>query len=172
MRDEVSCSDIVGLFVLLRRAMAAASLLFIRLFLFKVLSPWNKGENYHKDWKYWETLAGIILKLEQDGFSIHQWVQKMQTEWQSVDPDQTTVWSRFAVFIHTYLSLCLGWSDSSLSAWRKLGSLATHWAHSEDSDQTGQMPRLTRVFVGCCHFVGFIMRRLVYVYLSRPVILL
>ena len=30
-----------------------------------------------------------------------------------------------------------GWSDSLLSAWRKLGFLATHWAHSEDSDQTG-----------------------------------
>ena len=26
------------------------------------------------------------------------------------------------------------WSESSLSAWRKLGSLASHWAHSEDSD--------------------------------------
>ena len=26
------------------------------------------------------------------------------------------------------------WSESSLSAWRKLGSLATHWAHSEDAD--------------------------------------
>ena len=32
--------------------------------------------------------------------------------------------------------------QSSLSAWRKLGSLATHCAHSKDSDQTGQMPRL------------------------------
>ena len=31
------------------------------------------------------------------------------------------------------------WSESSLSAWRKLGSLATHWAHSEDSDQTGRI---------------------------------
>ena len=30
------------------------------------------------------------------------------------------------------------WSESSLSAWRTLGSLATHWAHSEDSDQTGR----------------------------------
>ena len=28
------------------------------------------------------------------------------------------------------------WSESSLSAWRKLGSLASHWAHSEVSDQT------------------------------------
>ena len=40
------------------------------------------------------------------------------------------------------------WSESSLSAWRKLGSLATHWAHSEDSDQTGQMPRLIWGFTG------------------------
>ena len=39
------------------------------------------------------------------------------------------------------------WSESSLSAWRKLGSLDTHWAHSEDSDQTGRMPRLICVCV-------------------------
>ena len=38
--------------------------------------------------------------------------------------------------------------QSSLSAWRNLGSLATHWAHREDSDQTGQMPRLIWVFAG------------------------
>ena len=29
------------------------------------------------------------------------------------------------------------WSESSLSPWRNNKSLATHWAHSEDSDQTG-----------------------------------
>ena len=29
------------------------------------------------------------------------------------------------------------WSESSLSPWRNIKSLATHWAHSEDSDQTG-----------------------------------
>ena len=40
------------------------------------------------------------------------------------------------------------WSECSLFAWRKLGSLATHWAHSEDSDQTGWMPRLISVFAG------------------------
>ena len=40
------------------------------------------------------------------------------------------------------------WSESSLSARRKLGSLATPWAHSEDSDQTGRMPRLIWVFAG------------------------
>ena len=38
--------------------------------------------------------------------------------------------------------------ESSLPAWRKLGSLATHSAHSEDSDQTGRMSRLIWVFAG------------------------
>ena len=59
------------------------------------------------------------------------------------------------------------WSESSLSAWRNWGSVATHWAHSEDSDQTGRMPRLNWVFAGrplillvlsCCgsyHFPSF-----------------
>ena len=44
------------------------------------------------------------------------------------------------------VSLCnhLVWSESC----RNLGSLATHSAHSEDSDQTGQMPRLIWVFAG------------------------
>ena len=41
------------------------------------------------------------------------------------------------------------WSESSLSAWRKLRSLATYWAHSQDSDQTGRMPRVIWVFAGC-----------------------
>ena len=44
--------------------------------------------------------------------------------------------------------ICPVWSASSLSAWRKLGSLATHWAHSKESDQTGWMPRLIWVFAG------------------------
>ena len=55
------------------------------------------------------------------------------------------------------------WSESSLSAWRTPGSLATYWVHSEDSDQTGRMPRLIGVFAGrTCHFVGFVMRRLIW----------
>ena len=47
------------------------------------------------------------------------------------------------------LGICPVWSGCSLSTWRKLGSLATHWAHSEDSYQTWQMPRLNWVFAGC-----------------------
>ena len=46
------------------------------------------------------------------------------------------------------LSIRPVWSESSLSPWIKLGSLATHWACIEDSDQTWRMPRLIWVFAG------------------------
>ena len=46
------------------------------------------------------------------------------------------------------LGICSVCSESSLSAWRNLGPLATNWAHSEDSDQTGRMLRLIWVFAG------------------------
>ena len=49
----------------------------------------------------------------------------------------------------TSLSIRPVWSECPLSASRNLGPLATHWAHSEDSDQTGRMPRLIWVFAGC-----------------------
>ena len=51
------------------------------------------------------------------------------------------------------------WSESSLSTWRNTGSSGTHWAHYEDSDQTG------RIWVFAGHkgfFVGFIMRWLTF----------
>ena len=60
------------------------------------------------------------------------------------------------------------WSEPSLSAWRKPGFLATHWTHSEDSDQTGRMPRLIWVIAGRkYHFVGFVMGRLNYEQISH-----
>ena len=63
------------------------------------------------------------------------------------------------------------WSVSSLSTWRKLGSLAIHWAHSEDYDQTGRMHRLIWVVAGhTCHFVGFVMRRLISPLVSLAVV--
>ena len=44
------------------------------------------------------------------------------------------------------------WSASSLYAWRNIGSLATHYAHCEDSNQTGRI----RVFAGRTdHFFFF-----------------
>ena len=57
------------------------------------------------------------------------------------------------------------WSESSLYACTctNLEFLATHWAHSEDSDQTRRMPRLIWVFAGrTCHFVGFVTRGLIW----------
>ena len=47
---------------------------------------------------------------------------------------------------------------------KKACVLATHWAHSEDSDQTGWTPRLIWVFAGRIgHIAGFVMRRLTVV---------
>ena len=42
----------------------------------------------------------------------------------SVRPDKTQI----------SLGIRPVWSETSLSAWRKLEPLATHWAHSEGSD--------------------------------------
>ena len=63
----------------------------------------------------------------------------------------------------TQISLCIRpvWSESALCAqWVAKDSSFLH-AQSEDSGQTGRMPRLTWVFAGRTrHFVGFVMRRL------------
>ena len=53
-------------------------------------------------------------------------------------------------------------TQSSLSAWRKLWSLATHWAHIEDSDQTGRIFMLIWVFGGRTDTVGFVMSWLIF----------
>ena len=60
------------------------------------------------------------------------------------------------------LSIRSVWSESSLCAkWVARDPSFLH-ADSEDSDQTGRMPRLIGVFAGrTCHFVCFVMRRLI-----------
>ena len=40
------------------------------------------------------------------------------------------------------------WSESSLSARRKLGSLAAHWMHNEDSSQMGGCPGWSESLLG------------------------
>ena len=59
-------------------------------------------------------------------------------------------------------------SEFSLSAWRKLGSLATHWAHSEDWSDWADATAKTLIRLDAqadlslrwahSHFVGFVMR--------------
>ena len=60
------------------------------------------------------------------------------------------------------------WSESSLCAqWVAKDPSFLH-VDSENSDQTGQMPRLIWVFAGCaCHFVGFVMRWLICSQISK-----
>ena len=59
------------------------------------------------------------------------------------------------------------WSETLLSTWGKLRSLAIIRAHSEASEQTGRMPRLIWVFAWRKgHFVGFVMRRLILLCLT------
>ena len=54
------------------------------------------------------------------------------------------------------------WSESLLSAWRKLGSLATYWARSEDwSDSVDAQADLS-LRLAHTHFVGFVMLWLIY----------
>ena len=56
-------------------------------------------------------------------------------------------------------------SESSLSAWRNLASLAIQNAPSEDSDQTARMRRLIWIFAGrTCPMVRFLPLRILYLY--------
>ena len=60
------------------------------------------------------------------------------------------------------LGICPVWPEPSQSTqWIAKGLSFLH-ADSEDTDQTGRMPRLIWVFAGrTCHFVGFVTRRLI-----------
>ena len=78
-------------------------------------------------WLFCESLL-IELHVSRDMTKPTKWVcaqRKLGSAWASAQSDQ-----------------------SSLSAWGNHGSLATHWAHCEYSDQTGRMPRLIRDFAG------------------------
>ena len=52
------------------------------------------------------------------------------------------------------------WSESLLSAWRNLGSLVTHWAHSEDWSDWADAQADLSLHWAHSHFVGFVMSRL------------
>ena len=71
-----------------------------------------------------------------------------------------TKWHVCPVKTQISLGICQVWSESSLSAWRKLGSLATHWANSEVSDWADVQADLSLYWVHSC-FVGFVMRQLI-----------
>ena len=99
----------------------------------------------------WCSVVGRVQRCSAVGFPLPQrFSVALSVEYSSVS----------RVTTNQQYGMCTQWRPSlisSLSAWRKLGSLATRWAHSEDSEQTGRMPRLSCVFAGrTCHFVGFV----------------
>ena len=77
--------------------------------------------------------------------------------WQNQQND-CAQWSLRSAWIVSFRPV---WSESSLCAQWVAKDPRFHQADSEDSDQTGRMPRLIWVFTGCTgHLVGFVMRRL------------
>ena len=69
-----------------------------------------------------------------------------------------TIWHVRPAKTQISLGICPVWSESSLSAWRNIKSLATQWAHSKDwSDRADAQadPSLRWAHTG--HFVSFVM---------------
>ena len=67
-----------------------------------------------------------------------------------------------ALFVSRFMSSFELFNLSSLSAWKKLESLTTHWAHSEDwSDWADAQADLSLRWAHS-HFVGFVVRRLTF----------
>ena len=103
---------------------------------------------FRTPWPIWHSLSWqlqyplVQLCIQDAEFTSECWIFEpphYKTNKMTVRPAKTQI----SLGIHPV------WSESLLSAWRNLGSLATHWAHNEDSDQTGWMPRLIWVFAGC-----------------------
>ena len=108
--------------------------LYTVLFSFQTKRPliytnlqWSSNNYNYSVIRYIDQYTGIP-HLSRDMTKPTKWVcaqRRLRSAWASVQSNQ-----------------------SSVSAWRKLGSLVTHWAHSEDSDQTERMPRLIWVLAG------------------------
>ena len=75
---------------------------------------------------------------------------------------KSTKWHLCAAKTQISLGIRPVWSESSLCTKSVAKDQSFLHADSEDSDQTWQMARLIWVFAGrTCHFVGFVMRRLI-----------
>ena len=90
---------------------------------------------------HWATTL-LFLCLVDQVFDIITQPTIWATTWQNQQSECAPAKTQISLGIRPVLS------ESSLSAWRNLGPLATYWAHSEDSDQTGRMPRLIWGFAG------------------------
>ena len=105
--------------------------------------------------RMWKSDSTIWYETVQKSRNLHlQWRSDLIIKQMSRLVTKPTKWHVRSAKTQISLGIRPVWSESSLSEWRKLGSLAIHWAHSEDSDQTGRMPRLIWIFAGrTCHFM-------------------
>ena len=113
---------------------------FVRIKWQLQLPPY-KGANHFKDIHEAVSRAGLSISL---------------ISWNRLSrrTAKLTKWPARQVKSQINLGIHLVWSGS-------LWSVATHWVHSEDTDQTGRMPRLICVFaVRTYHFVCFVLLQL------------
>ena len=93
--------------------------------------------------------------------SLFSWRQKQQHMSQRIT--KPTKWHVRPAKTQISLGIRPVWSESSLCAQWVAKDPSFRYAHSEDSGQTGRMPRLIWIFAGCtCYFVGFVMRGLIF----------
>ena len=87
-------------------------------------------------------------------------IQIWATSWQ-----KPTKWHVCPAKTQISLGICSVWSETSLCAQKVAKDPTFLHADSEDSDQTGWMPRLIWVFAGRTgHFVDFVLRWLICMY--------
>ena len=119
-------------------------------FVWNLLKPIFSLSHYYYILSPKTSPDGVVEKIIAD----YMWAATWQSQQSDCAPAKT----------QNSLGIRPVWSESSLSAWRKHGPLATHEAHSEDSDQTGRMSRLIWVFSGRTFtLLVFVMSRLSYV---------
>ena len=128
------------------------SLRWCTRFYIRYTSFFMKTEStYYPKWftvreKYWYCDESHLLPRE--GFALWavcMWIKQHFSRLMT----KTNNWHVRPAKTQISLGIRPVWSESSLSAWRKLVSLATQWAHSEDSDQSLRWAH--RSFCWFCH---------------------
>ena len=115
--------------------------------------------NYPKIWTVWFYHRVMSKRYRWSGKQCRPWLNC------SFSSGSTLVFPKNKDLYNNEQNDCARNEDSDQS------SLCTQWVayepsflheDSEDSDQTGRMPRLILVFAGrTCHFVGFVLKRLI-----------
>ena len=119
-----------------------------KLFICWDVTP-NTVAEYARKWWFWslqhfqQHFSHIVTQSGQTHKTMLIFIVQLHRYYNMSRPmTKPTKWHMRPVKTQISLGSRPVWSASSLSTWRKLGSLTSHWAHSEDSDQTGRMDQL------------------------------